>query len=126
MNAKTSRMRANIANRKLAIDKAAATGDATKTEQTFRKNATNWVDGLLNVDKRTGLPRTPISKQALINGIMSNFGQPLFAQYGRKAVLAWANAVVNSFPNSYWSGKKKTSKSTGGATGGKKPVDDLG
>jgi hypothetical protein len=126
MNARTSRMQAQVASRKADIAAASASGDVTKTEQTFRTNAKKWVEGLLNVNKTTGLPRTPMSKQALINGIVRTYGQPLFGQYGKGAVVAWATAVVNSFPASYFSGKKgKAGKGGGKGGGGTKPVTEL-
>lgn len=120
MNARTAQKRARIAARQANIDAAAKTGDLTKVQQTFRTEAKEWVEGLLNVNKRTGLPRTPISKQALINGIMRTYGQPLFKQFGRQQVLAWAQAVVNAFPPRYWTGKK-----TGGGPA-QTPEDILG
>ena len=86
---------------------AKATGDFSKAEATFRKNAEGWIRTIMSLDKKKGRPvAMPPSKQSLINGVMANFGRVLL-NYGmtREQVVLWAAQVVNGFPSRYWDPK---------------------
>jgi hypothetical protein len=124
MNAKTSRMRANIAQQKVLMDQYGTQGDMVKLQQHFRESAAKWVQNILAVDKKKGRPlNPPPSRQALINAIFRIYGRSLVGSYGltQQQVALWAAQVVNAFPAKYWNPKTYTGGKTAGKGGGKAP-----
>jgi hypothetical protein len=105
MNAKTSRMQANIAKQRLRQQRTGQAGDTVKLEQQFRQDAQKYIQNVLGIDKKLGRPRyQPPSKATLVQAIMNVYGRPLAGRYGLTPaqLRAWSQQVVNTFPNKYW------------------------
>jgi hypothetical protein len=127
MNARTSRMQAQIAQGRLQLSRDAqrweqsgGAKDRVKLESDFRKNAQKWVSNMLNINAKTGLPRgTPPPKQVLINGIIRLYGRPLIGRFGLTGPLLnqWAQQVVSAFPRRYWQQQQRPTPAGGGAKG---------
>jgi hypothetical protein len=129
MNARTSRMRAKIAQQQARLEAsgqtAETTGDLVSLQQDFRDAAKDWVQDIIQVDRKKGRPRNmPPSQQTLINGIFRLYGRPLVGRYGlsQQQLSQWAAQVVSAFPKKYWNPRTygRGVKTTSGK-GGKPP-----